>query len=108
MDTPLEPLGLLIERQFGRFGHETPLDGLLLSRAVAPSGIICSVFRPSLCVVVQGAQVSTLGDRPFQHDAGQGMLVSIDVPIIARITQATADRPYLAFNLEMDLRLQTH
>lgn len=102
MKTPFDDLIPLVERQYRHFGRETPLDGLLLNRAEAPSGLIRSVYRPSFCVVVQGAKLSMLGDQLFRYRAGQGLLASIDVPVTARIVEASPDRPYLAFSLAID------
>jgi len=102
METRFEDLAPLVERQWRRFGCETPLSDLALARAESPSGIIRSVYRPSFCVVVQGAKTSILGDRQFRYEAGQGLLASIDVPVTARITAASPDKPYLAFRLAID------
>ncbi len=102
MDTPFDALTARVSRQFSRFGRETPLSGLLLSRAEAPSSVIRSVYRPSFCAVLQGAKVSTLGDQPFFYRAGQGLLATIDVPVAAQITEASPTRPYLAFSLEIE------
>ncbi|KIZ41726.1 MULTISPECIES: AraC family transcriptional regulator [Rhodopseudomonas] len=102
MATVFDSLIALVDRQYRRFGRETPLDGLLLSRAETPSGIIRSVYRPSFCMVLQGAKVSTLGERSFRYHAGQGLLAAIDVPVSARISEASLQRPYLAFSLTVD------
>ncbi|ARN81341.1 AraC family transcriptional regulator [Methylocystis bryophila] len=99
MQNPFGALIPLLDRQYRRFGRETPLDGLALSRTESPSGVIRSVYRPSFCVVAQGAKISVLGERSFRYHAGQGLLASIDVPVTARIVEASADRPYLAFSL---------
>ncbi|MGA9526490.1 MAG: AraC family transcriptional regulator [Terriglobales bacterium] len=102
METKFDALIPLVDRQSQRFGRETPLDGLLLNRAEAPSGLIRSVYRPSFCVVLQGAKVSMLGDQSFRYRADQGLLASIDVPVTARISEASPDRPYLALSLAID------
>jgi AraC-like DNA-binding protein len=105
MRTPFDALIPLVDRNYLRFGRETPLDGLLLNRAETPSGLIRSVYRPSFCVVVQGAKVSVLGDQSFCYRAGEGLLASIDVPVTAWISEASPNRPYLAFSLAIDLAM---
>ncbi len=102
MTATLSDLARLVDRQWQAHGRETPLDGLLLTRADASSGILRSVYRPSFCVVVQGAKTTMLGDTPFRYAAGQGLLASIDLPVTARITRASADEPYLALSLAID------
>lgn len=103
MTTPFDALIPLIDRQFRRHGRETPLDGLLIARAEAPSEIFRSVYRPSFCLVVQGRKVSILGDQVVQYCAGQGLLASIDVPVCVRIVEAAPERPYLALSLAIDI-----
>lgn len=103
MDTdPLAPLKDVIARLWQAHGRETPLDGLYLTAVSAPAGPIHAVYRPSLCVVVQGAKISMLGDRAFRYDAGKCLIAAMEVPIRAEITDATPERPYLAFSLALD------
>lgn len=98
----LSPLKDLIYRQWRAHGRETPVDGLLLTSVTAPTGPIHAVYRPSLCVVVQGAKTSMLGDRAYRYDEGKCLIASMEVPIRAEITRATPERPYLAFSLALD------
>ena len=93
METKFDALIPLVDRQYGRFGRETPLDGLLLNRAETPSGLMRSVYRPSFCLVVQGAKDSMLGDQSFRYRAGQGLFASIDVPVTARIPKRRRTGP---------------
>ena len=103
MDTDaLAPLRDAITRLWQVHGRETPLDGLYLTAVSAPAGPIHAVYRPSLCVVVQGAKISMLGDRAFRYDAGKCLIAAMEVPIRAEITQATPERPYLAFSLALE------
>ncbi|SEH35493.1 AraC family transcriptional regulator [Magnetospirillum fulvum] len=102
MTATLVDLAELVDRHWRAHGRETPLDGLLLTRADRPSGVIRSVYRPSFCVVVQGGKTTMLGDRSFRYRAGQGLLASMDLPVTARITEASAAEPYLALSLAID------
>ena len=98
----LAPLRDLIARQWRVHGRETPIDGLALTSAAAPTGPIHAVYRPSLCVVAQGAKTSMLGDRVYRYEAGKCLIASMAAPIRAEITRATPERPYLAFSLTLD------
>lgn len=103
MDThDLSLLSALIDSQWRAHGRETPIDGLLLTSVMAPTGPIHAVCRPSLCVVVQGAKTSMLGDCAYRYDEGKCLIASMEVPIRAEITRATPERPYLAFSLALD------
>lgn len=83
-------------------GRETPVEGLRLAAATEPSGPVHAVYRPSLCVVLQGAKTSMLGERSFRYEAGKCLIASVEVPVRAEITRASAAEPYLAFSLGLD------
>jgi len=101
-DKGLDPLRALVLRQWRVHGRETPVEGLLLTCLDAPSGPLHAVYRTSLCVVLQGAKTSMLGEHAFRYDAGKCLIASVEVPIRAEITRASAASPYLAFSLAID------
>ena len=59
------------------------------------------VAEPALAVVAQGAKEVALNGRTFAHGAGQYVIVSVELPVIAHIAQASADEPFLAFVLKL-------
>lgn len=83
-------------------GRETPVEGLRLAAATEPTGPVHAVYRPSLCVVLQGAKTSMLGERSFRYDAGKCLIASVEVPVRAEVIRASAAEPYLAFSLGLD------
>jgi AraC-like DNA-binding protein len=83
----------------------TPVPGLFSVRALAPSSLVHDVFRPLVCLVVQGSKAVTMGTREFVLSAGESMLITADVPILSRITRASRASPYYALVLELDLSL---
>lgn len=100
--TELHDLAPIIDNLWSRYGRVTPLEGLLLTRADAPSGILRAVYQPSVCVVVQGSKISMLGEQPLRYSAGQCLLASVALPARAQIVEASAARPYLAFSLAVE------
>lgn len=88
----------------------TPLEGLnqsswpalSLLRADHTAMHLPTVYEPSLCIVVQGSKRAVLGDENYQYDAGHFLVVSLTLPVIAHITEATPDRPYLCIRLGID------
>lgn len=64
-----------------------------------PTDPLGTVTGPTVALVVQGAKRTVLGDRVFDYHAGQYLVVSVDLPLTAQITQATHDEPFLAFGL---------
>ncbi len=93
----------VIERQTTADGtYETPVPALRLSRLSAPSALVALVYEPSLCVVAQGAKEVLLADETYRLDPAQSLLVSVDLPVDARVVQASADTPYLAVRIVLD------
>ena len=83
----------------------TPIDGLVLMRATDTVLPTHTIYRPCLCVVVQGAKQVAFGDRTLDYDELQCLIVSIDLPAIGRVTRASAARPYMAIVLEFDVQI---
>ncbi len=85
-----------------RYGRETPLSGLYVTAAEAPSGPLHGVYRPSLCVVLQGTKISQLGGQTYRYEEGKCLITSLEVPIRAQILDASPQAPYVAFVLDID------
>lgn len=83
----------------------TPIPALSLYRSATPVDPLHMVQEPALCVVAQGAKVLTLGDAVFTYDPARFLLVSVGLPIAARLVTASPERPYLALRLDLDIPL---
>jgi AraC-like DNA-binding protein len=100
----LARLASAIERQAtADGGYETALPALRLSRSSAPSALVALVYEPSLCIVAQGAKEVVLADEAYRLDPAQFLLVSVDLPVAARVVEASPGRPYLAVRITLDL-----
>lgn len=80
----------------------TPIPGMFAVIATAPSAIIHDLYRPLVCLMVQGAKQVTIAGEPFDFRAGDSLLVTADVPTVSRITRASAAAPYLSLVIELD------
>lgn len=60
------------------------------------------VLRPSLCAVAQGAKRVLLGPDVFEYDASRMLVYSVDVPIAAQVTEASAAAPFLGLRVDLD------
>lgn len=80
----------------------TAIEGLYLMRAQGPTLPVPHVYQPALCVVVQGAKRVLVGETAFDYRAGQALVISLDLPAIGRVTQASGGQPFLGFNLDLD------
>ena len=99
----LTALAAAIERHTGADGdYETAVPGLWLYRSSAPSAEHAVVYVPSLCVVAQGAKEVAVGGQAYRYDPAQSLLVSVDMPAVTRVADATADRPCLAARVPID------
>ena len=80
----------------------TPIPGLRMMCAHAPIGPMRSIYKPLVCLVLQGAKQMTVGVETGEFSAGQSVLVTLDMPVTGRITQASRDKPYLALAIELE------
>jgi len=80
----------------------TAIPGLTLYRRSDASPPTSILYEPALCVIAQGAKRVTLGDREYRYDAARYLLVTADVPAMARVVAATPQAPYLALKLLLD------
>ncbi len=83
----------------------TPLQGVGMMRAYAPTGIMRSIYRPLVCLILQGTKQVTVGQHTYEFAAGQSAIVGADVPVVSRITRASRSEPYLALAIELDVTL---
>jgi AraC-like DNA-binding protein len=80
-------------------------SGLHFLRFSAPSGQDATVYRPLLCLVLQGAKEVGTSKRSLCVADGQSLVVSHALPVVSRITEAAPDRPYVALVFPIDLDL---
>src|SRR5688572_15142369 len=79
------------------------LPGFKLIHYDQPTDLVASIYEPVLCLILQGSKETILGNDTFAFCAGESLIVSHDVPVISRITEASPDKPYIAAILEIDL-----
>ncbi len=80
----------------------TVIDGVWILRADGETQPSHLVFKPVLCVVVQGAKWTTFGNRRFDYRAGQALVVSVEMPAVGRVTEASPDKPFLGVVIALD------
>ncbi len=82
--------------------HRTGIDPLEFGRESSVATSLHGVSEPMLAIVVQGKKAALLGEETYQYGAAQYLVVSVDLPISGFIVEATPDRPYLGFKLDLD------
>jgi len=79
------------------------LPNLTVLKAIETSAFDAVVYNPVLCLILQGAKQVTMGDQSVTLRAGDALVVSHDLPVQSRITDASADKPYLALIITLEL-----
>lgn len=99
----IETLASLIVRHAPDDGmHEMPISGLGLIRSGQPTEPIHVVHQPAVCIIAQGAKAVMLGGEVYRYDPATHLVISVDLPLAGHVTQASPDRPYLCFRLDLD------
>lgn len=97
-----------IARLLPQDGTVEPLQGgLHLIRYSSPTKPLHGVAQPSLCVLAQGAKEVLLGEERFRYDPAHYLLVSVNLPTVSQIVEASDERPYLGVRLVLDPSLVT-
>ncbi|MFS8111578.1 AraC family transcriptional regulator [Rhizobium jaguaris] len=81
----------------------TGIDGLYIMRSTELKMPHAMVYKPALCVVVQGAKQLMLNDRLIDYGEMQALIISIELPASGRVIEASAEKPYIAISLEFDV-----
>lgn len=82
-----------------------PVEGMVLLRHREPTSWTATVYDPVVCLILQGRKETAVRDRSIALSAGEALVVSHDLPVVARITQAERGRPYLAMIVTLDTTL---
>ena len=85
--------------------HMSAVPGLALIRASEPSQPLPTVYHPSLCVVVQGRKRALLADEVYAYDPLNYLVVSMTLPMVGQIIEASVERPYLCLRIDIDAAL---
>ena len=97
-------LAEIIQGQCQREGsHETAISGLFLTRYSTTEVPRTSVNQAVFCVVAQGSKSTLLNDQRFVYDPDKYLLVSLDLPLVGQIEQASRAKPFLGLSLVLDL-----
>ncbi|MCL6706909.1 AraC family transcriptional regulator [Pseudomonas sp. R2.Fl] len=85
--------------------HATQIPRLSLVRMSKPTEPIHSVHSASICIIAQGRKQLMHCEQMIDYGPGKHLVVSIDVPLIGQVVEATAHEPYLCLKLDLDLSL---
>ena len=83
--------------------HQSALPWLALIRNSVPTVCMATVYQPCLAIVVQGRKRALLNDEVFHYDALNYLVVSVTLPAMGQVLEASVERPYLCLRLNLDL-----
>jgi AraC-like DNA-binding protein len=63
-----------------------------------------TVYQPSICVIVQGAKQVLLEEEIYRYAPPQFLAVSVDLPLVGQVIEASAEKPYLCLAIDIDAR----
>lgn len=101
--SPLDQLVRLVTQHALTDGdHPTRLPNMSLHRRRAPTANLHCIYSLGLGVTLQGQKQVTVQGRTVTTDAGEGMLVAVDVPAVSQVSRASRREPYLGLLLKLD------
>lgn len=83
---------------------ESSIPDLCLYRTEVTTEITPVVYEPSLCIMLQGEKEVYLHQDRIVYDPLSYLLVPVTVPASGKVTKASAETPYLALRLTIDLK----
>ena len=88
-------------------GHGVPcgLPGLLIYESRAPSPIVSAIVQPLVGLTLQGEKEMHWGARTQRVLPGESVIVSHDLPVNARVVEASNHTPYRSLVMTLDLAI---
>jgi len=80
----------------------TPVPGLILMRTSERLAPRHMEYRPKLCLVTQGAKEVMVADRTVRYGAGQSLIVTVEVPVLSQVVDASPGRPFVGATMDLD------
>ncbi len=76
--------------------------GIFIYQSSKPTESDISVLKPALCVIAQGRKDVMLNDESFHYDSGHYLISTLDLPIMSNVSEASPEKPYLNFRIDLD------
>ncbi|BAN48925.1 AraC family transcriptional regulator [Metapseudomonas resinovorans] len=93
----------LIERFTREDGLLTSaIPGLSLYRTSQPTEPVHCLYEPAIGLVVQGRKKVLLGEDTYYYGPSEFIVVSVDLPVIGQVIEASPEVPYLGLRLDID------
>lgn len=80
----------------------TAIPGLTLYRVTQPSEPLHCLYEPAIGLVVQGRKKVLLGEETYYYGPSEYLVVSVDLPVIGQVIDASPEVPFLSLRLDLD------
>jgi len=94
--------GVLDRQGVENGGIETAVPGLRLVRTYGCVPPRHMTYRPSLCLIAQAAKRVMIGDSTLTYGHMQSLVITVEVPVLSEIIDATPERPFIGATLALD------
>lgn len=81
----------------------TPVPDVVIMCSTCARMPFRKIYKPSLCVVAQGAKRIAVNDAIIDYGAGSALAVSIEMPGHGSVTHATSAEPFLGMTIGFDI-----
>jgi AraC-like DNA-binding protein len=81
---------------------ELPMSGVHILRSFHQVAANHALYRPSLCVVVQGGKQLLIGDDRLEYGTMQCLIVSMELPVCGGIVAASPEEPFIGVTIDFD------
>ncbi len=85
--------------------HDTLIPALKFRRCSSITDPTPCIYGLGLVLIVQGGKRITLGNEIIDYGAGQSLITTVDLPVVAYVTRASSAEPFLGMWLELDARV---
>lgn len=100
----LAPVTAYMETQGGGEGlFPTPIGGVNIIRSFQERMPMRQIYRPSLCIVIQGAKQILFGEDVLDYGAMECLVVSVELPASGRIVEASREAPFVGMTIDLDV-----
>lgn len=83
----------------------TPIDSVNILRSLETRLPMRQIYRPSICVVLQGAKEILFGKDTLRYGPMECLAVGMALPATGRVVEASPDTPYIGITIDLDLTM---
>jgi hypothetical protein len=102
----LQELARAVRRYTAAHGGTNPfvtaIEGFTILRSEHAKQPSHRIFKPALCITVQGAKWATFGEQRYDYRAGQALVVSVEMPSRGTVSAASPTEPFLGLVIKFD------